>query len=763
MPNLRACIFIFVILFVLSLSSTAIALEMSSKRNCAICHVMWIDDFRTDKETLIAWQPGNVLMKDTQGVVSTEEMCYSCHDGYVMDSRAVTWKHKGHRTFIKPSNKVTIPADFPLSNKDELYCGTCHSAHGGGSNTDASISGALSFLRKDNIDSLMCEMCHTKQASFKQFNGHPVKTISHDIPKMLFEAGSKRSLRGDKVICQTCHEVHGAKGDKLTVIDNKDSQLCTVCHLKQKSLLQTKHDFRLALPDEQNIRGQKPSESGPCGACHLPHNANGILLWAKEMSPRDSPSQMCLACHAEDSVLKIKHIGSYSHPVDVAPSPTDSVAASLPLYLGSGNQDPSGKVQCFTCHNAHRWNPTDALDLGVKNVQGNATNSFLRISNSSSSSLCMECHEDKKQLLTSDHNLEITAPDEKNLQELTPQVSGPCGVCHIPHNAAGKRLWAKQLSSQRDFFSQLCDGCHRKNGAAKAKLIGENSHPIAVPLMVTKMGNNLERVSTELPLYSKDGDEIAYDKVAYGNIACTTCHEPHHWIPSKSGPLEDYKGQNMEGDASSSFLRKENSPSPELCKICHAAAALVADTPHDLRKRRSKGENMSGQVFKQSGLCEACHLVHNAPNKLKIWARPSGPTLSEQNPMDGLCTSCHSKGNMAEKKIPPVATHPAGKLITNVMEFRKEGQGYTPLFGTDGQERKTGNLSCPSCHDAHQWGIPLESGATGKKPMGTSTKSFRFLRTMSYNAVCKDCHGPEGFYRYLYFHDLEKRSTWIKP
>jgi hypothetical protein len=117
---------------------------------------MWLDDFRTDKETLIAWQPGNVLMKDTQGVVSTEEMCYSCHDGYVMDSRSVTWKNKGHRTFVKPSNKVTIPADLPLSNKDEIYCGTCHSAHGGGSNTDASISGALSFLRKDNIDSLMC-------------------------------------------------------------------------------------------------------------------------------------------------------------------------------------------------------------------------------------------------------------------------------------------------------------------------------------------------------------------------------------------------------------------------------------------------------------------------------------------------------------------------------------------------------------------------------------------------------------------------------
>jgi len=118
---------------------------------------------------------------------------------------------------------------------------------------------------------------------------------------------------------------------------------------------------------------------------------------------------------------------------------------------------------------------------------------------------------------------------------------------------------------------------------------------------------------------------------------------------------------------------------------------------------------------------------------------------------------------MAEKKIPPVATHPTGKLITNVVEFSKDGRTYTPIFGPDGKERKSGNLSCPSCHNAHQWGIPVENGATGNKAKGNFAKSFRFLRTMSYNAVCRDCHGVEGFYRYLYFHDPEKRLIWIKP
>ena len=104
---------IFVIFTFLVIPLTATALEMSSKRGCAICHVMWLEDFRTDKKTLIEWQPGNVLMKDTQGVVSSEEICYSCHDGYVNDSRTTVWKYNRHKTFVKPSNNITVQSIFP--------------------------------------------------------------------------------------------------------------------------------------------------------------------------------------------------------------------------------------------------------------------------------------------------------------------------------------------------------------------------------------------------------------------------------------------------------------------------------------------------------------------------------------------------------------------------------------------------------------------------------------------------------------------------
>ncbi|MGB5920608.1 MAG: cytochrome c3 family protein, partial [Syntrophobacteria bacterium] len=242
-----------------------------------------------------------------------------------------------------------------------------------------------------------------------------------------------------------------------------------------------------------------------------------------------------------------------------------------------------------------------------------------------------------------------------------------------------------------------------------------------------------------------------------GRIVCVTCHEPHNWDPRKSGPLENYEPQNVEGDTTNSFLRKANFPSPELCKICHVNEARVEGTVHDLSKTAPKAENFLGQTVKTSGSCGACHLVHKAPNKLKLWARPYGPINEKANVMDVLCTSCHSKGNIAEKKIPAVATHPAQKLLTNITIFSKEGTNYMPLFDVDGREKNVGNISCPTCHNAHEWGPSFKEMAAGKEAKANTEKGFRFLRNMSYNTFCMDCHGPDAIYRYMYFHEPEIR------
>ena len=125
--------------------------------------------------------------------------------------------------------------------------------------------------------------------------------------------------------------------------------------------------------------------------------------------------------------------------------------------------------------------------------------------------------------------------------------------------------------------------------------------------------------------------------------------------------------------------------------------------------------------------------------------------------MSGLCTSCHSEGNLAEKQTPRIATHPPGKLITNIMYYNEEKKNYTPIFDKKGEEKNVGDLSCPSCHNAHRRGPLFENKGGQKDAEGKATETYRFLRNMSYDTVCKDCHGPDSILRYLYFHDPDYR------
>jgi hypothetical protein len=116
--------------------------------------------------------------------------------------------------------------------------------------------------------------------------------------------------------------------------------------------------------------------------------------------------------------------------------------------------------------------------------------------------------------------------------------------------------------------------------------------------------------------------------------------------------------------------------------------------------------------------------------------------------MNALCTGCHSKDNIAEKKIPRIATHPAGKLLTNVMRYNRNKSGYIPIYDETGREKNVGDISCPSCHNAHQWSPLLKGRGAGR---------YKFLRNTSDNTFCADCHGPDAIFRYLYFHDPKKR------
>ena len=225
------------------------------------------------------------------------------------------------------------------------------------------------------------------------------------------------------------------------------------------------------------------------------------------------------------------------------------------------------------------------------------------------------------------------------------------------------------------------------------------------------------------------------------------------WDPVN--PVLNYPHKNIEGDASNSFLRKANFPSSELCKNCHADKALVDGTDHDLNVTAPEAKNLLEQTVRESGQCGACHLVHNGPNKLKLWARPLGSYSSAEGIINELCTSCHSKGTIAGNKVPLIATHPKERLINNILRSDRGSIDYAPIFDNNGKEVHVGDISCPTCHNAHQWSPLVRQKGTGKNLEGKATDSF--LRNVSYDNICIDCHGLDALFRYKYFHNPKER------
>ncbi len=310
----------------------------------------------------------------------------------------------------------------------------------------------------------------------------------------------------------------------------------------------------------------------------------------------------------------------------------------------------------------------------------------------------------------------------------------------MPHNAEADSLWAKKLSGNGAVVSELCTSCHSKNGVAKSKTPGDNYHPVDVTL-------DKHDITSALPLYDDRGN-----KTGNGKMVCMTCHDPHIWDPDK--PVAEYTYRNEEGDGTNSFLRQVNSPSSDLCASCHDNKAYIDGTDHDFNVTAPLAKNILDQTVKESGTCGACHVVHNGPYSVKLWARPLGPVYNNESLINALCTSCHSSGNIAEDKTPRISNHPDDQRVNNILQSNRKAADFMPVYDQQGREQNLGGIACPSCHDAHQWSASFKQKGAGKNIEGNASNSF--LRNVSFKNICTDCHGIEALFKFKYFHDPDK-------
>jgi len=739
--------------------------QVSGKRECSTCHVMWLKDFdRKDVTPLIPYEPKPVVATGKQDVSSTNEMCFSCHDGFVLDSRSV-WKadKHNHPVGIKPSEKMTIPTSggktiFPLNDEGKLYCGTCHTAHG----VDWNQSESPVFLRVKNVESSMCLACHLDKSTGSEEGNHPVFKQPPNKPHSLIKAGAKFTKDG-RVTCQSCHSPHVATGDKLLLVENKNSSLCLACHKDKQNIKATKHSIDKTVPESLNKSGQTASESGICGACHQPHDANGSMLWARNtIKTKDKSAARCMECHRENGIAKDKTLGIHTHPTMVSVKklgidiekgqwrsenkllPKDSYV-DLPLYNSKGHESVKGdNVSCGSCHDPHVWSRSGEKSLTKEGefIEGNELTSFLRIEQDEKSTLCVNCHIKKKSIIKTKHNV----LNKADLLQKDILKGGVCGQCHTPHNAKGSFLRAREDETTKGDFARLCKSCHKENGIANKKLIDGYSHPVAVDL------KNINAHTNKLPLFDEDGNKVQQG----GKVDCVTCHDAHKWASDPSNNKKPLK----EGDASTSFLRIAASHDSKLCIECHKTKKSVLGTDHDMKISNPKIVNHKGQDVKHSGVCGQCHAVHNAAMELNLWAREPAKVASA---VEKMCLSCHAKGQAAEDKIPPKLQHPDQVTVwsngVRVKRITDKLIPDIPVYNKNGKRTHVGLITCLSCHDPHQWQPGNNKPGNGQNNEGDAMTSF-LRNSNSELIICADCHGADAIFRYKYFHGETSRKKY---
>ena len=140
-----------------------------------------------------------------------------------------------------------------IHESQQLACVACHKVHGGNDK-----------LLSKKTEAEVCIGCHVDvRADMFKRSKHPMRDSS--------------SPSGEgKMTCSSCHNVHGAKGEKL--IDAKSfNDKCYECHQEKKAPLLWEHS-----PVKED-----------CMTCHTPHGSSNDKMLVTQVT------RLCQQCHMQ--------------------------------------------------------------------------------------------------------------------------------------------------------------------------------------------------------------------------------------------------------------------------------------------------------------------------------------------------------------------------------------------------------------------------------------------------------------------------------
>lgn len=676
----RRIVSLFFLLAVLLPCVDASGAEPFAQEKCALCHIRQSVFF----DMKFAGPEKGKMFDEAR-------MCASCHDGSVRDDRSLLWRGSQH------------PNPAPGDRSDGRNCSRCHSPHGKGG--WSVLAGSQANLWKGG--DAVCSGCHKGFASI---------------------GGSIHGNKFGDLGCKECHRAHGGVGKSL--LKEQKEFLCLRCHASVAADKGGGHP--LSLP---SLKSKTGKDLPGCTECHPPHRekasqefllgrCEGCHDFGRKKNAADvrrHPEESgCLKCHSfhsangkEGRMFRGKEISATllcgkCHEAYIAPSAADGKKKGMHVTSRNGGKEEI----CFQCHKVHRGIPGTPLLASGKAYS------------------CLACHE-KQNTIRESGGIDLAHPvfervakgrldNVRRSKNLSLGTAGEivCATCHEVHKSVPETpllvrtaeknescFWCheemrgKRHDRNTDPRSAMgCEGCHPIHGKSKTgddpwRDICVGCHPRSGSHRTARI-DGAKGKPADMPGFDSRGR-----KIAFGNISCPTCHEPH----------------GSTGLAKS--VRKDYTSSGFLCTACHKDMEDVALTPHDLR-------GIAGR-----SLCDPCHSPHEGKSPW-MWGFDSKNVTT----VEEACRSCHKEKGIG---IPiPAEGHPVGRMASRPLPEK------FPLMDASGGKHRSGTISCPTCHEVHGTGFMPSGKGAGKLLRGDCGSCHPGKEASHGKAVCEKCHPP---------------------
>lgn len=504
-----------------------------------------------------------------------------------------------------------------------------------------------------------------------------------------------------------------------------------------ESVVGSRHDFSVSGPGPFRA----VSEKSPCIFCHVSHNSGPLLTNRPDPTANHTPydsstvknkphapsgaTRVCLSCHdgtiavgatrngriamIGPDVIPAGHPANLGtdlrggHPVSFRPGPAPGT--HLPDARDAVRLDPSGEMQCTTCHDPHAER-TDAK-IGK----------FL-VKPSGSSALCLSCHDTLAVTATgSSHALSsVRLGTTLGSGGFDTVAEAGCSACHPSHGADPRGLLLRAGRTDDD----RCLACHR-TGVAQ-KLVGAD---LAKPWNHSSEGRSghdpAERLGTAA---AGRTTAIPSDR---RHVTCVDCHDPHAanprraQAPSAGGALAGVWGIDLNG------LRVDDVRFEyEVCLKCHGDTAPPAQPFAGVGSdvRRAISDMNLRLVFSLSS--PSSHPVAAPGRSTDV------PSLRSPYTTASLvyCTDCHSSDEAASAD--PTSTFagagvrgPHGSIYPHLLERQYVSSDPMP-------ESPASYALCYKCHDRD---VLLSSG---------SAFPLHRRHVVDQSTPCATCHDGHG-------------------